>query len=87
MKVVLEETEPSLALKSKGNSNMTKLEIPMKLWKEMGKSTKIGMVNFDEDDISEWESSFEIIPIAFQKVLLNNLFNNPFTIIFLLTFL
>ncbi|KAG6598375.1 UDP-glucuronate:xylan alpha-glucuronosyltransferase 2, partial [Cucurbita argyrosperma subsp. sororia] len=68
MKVVLEETEPSLALKSKGNRNMTKLEIPMKLWKEMGKSTKIGMVNFDEDDISEWESSFEIIPIAFQKV-------------------
>ncbi|XP_022996506.1 UDP-glucuronate:xylan alpha-glucuronosyltransferase 2 isoform X1 [Cucurbita maxima] len=68
MKVVLEETEPSLRLKSKGNRNMTKLEIPMKLWKEMGKSTKIGMVNFDEDDISEWESSFEITPIAFQKV-------------------
>lgn len=69
MKAVLEETEPCLP--SKAGRNMTKLEIPMMLWKKMGKSTKIGMVNLDEDDISEWESSFDTIRIGFEKVLLN----------------
>lgn len=47
---------------------MTKLEIPMKLRKKMGKSTKIGMVNFDEEDVREWESSFDITHIGFEKV-------------------
>lgn len=67
MKAVLEETEPSFPLKLRRN-NMTKLEIPMKLRKKMGKSTKIGMVNFDEEDVREWESSFDITHIGFEKV-------------------
>ncbi|XP_022144172.1 UDP-glucuronate:xylan alpha-glucuronosyltransferase 2 isoform X2 [Momordica charantia] len=66
MKAVLEETEPRLPLKVKGN--VSQLEIPMKLLKKMGKLTKIGMVNFDEEDVSEWESSFDIIRIGFEKV-------------------
>ena len=66
MKAVLEETEPRLPLHLR--RNMTKLEIPMKLWKKMGKSTKIGMVNLDEEDVSEWESSFDIIHVGFEKV-------------------
>ncbi|KAA0060900.1 UDP-glucuronate:xylan alpha-glucuronosyltransferase 2 isoform X1 [Cucumis melo var. makuwa] len=66
MKAVLEETEPRLPLQLR--RNMTKLEIPMKLWKKMGKSIKIGMVNLDEEDISEWEASFDIIHVGFEKV-------------------
>lgn len=66
MKAVLEETEQHVPLKSK--RNMTKLEIPTKLWKKMGKSTKIGMINFDEDDIIEWDTSFQIVRIGIEKV-------------------
>lgn len=74
MKAVLEETEPRLPLQLR--RNMTKLEIPMKLWKKMGKSIKIGMVNLDEEDISEWEASFDIIHVGFEKVvILTHLFD------------
>ncbi|KAA8537745.1 hypothetical protein F0562_027675 [Nyssa sinensis] len=35
---------------------------------EMGRRLKIGMVNMDEDDVSEWNEHGQIIPIYFEQV-------------------
>ncbi|KAF2309825.1 hypothetical protein GH714_005286 [Hevea brasiliensis] len=64
MKAVLEESQPSTP---KPKRNMTKIEVPS-FMNNMGKGMKIGMVNMDEDDVSDWKIHGEIIPIYFERV-------------------
>ena len=47
--------------------NASKIEVP-NLFPETVGGMKIGMVNMEEDDISDWSSKGEIIPIYFEKV-------------------
>ncbi|GLU04274.1 hypothetical protein SLE2022_214330 [Rubroshorea leprosula] len=61
MKAILEKTEN----RRKG-MNGSKLEVP-EFMKEIGSGMKIGMVNLDEEDVSEWEKHGETIPIGFQR--------------------
>ncbi|KAM7278349.1 hypothetical protein ACFE04_005483 [Oxalis oulophora] len=50
------------------NNNVSKVEIPS-FMNEMRKNMKIGMVNMEEFDLTEWSSSYgEIIPISFERV-------------------
>ncbi|KAG6674688.1 hypothetical protein I3842_15G056000 [Carya illinoinensis] len=66
MKVVLEETEASNSQKPKGNR--TKVEMPSFMF-EMGGGMKIGMVNMEDLDLSEWRTrSLETIPVTFEQV-------------------
>ncbi|XP_038703530.1 UDP-glucuronate:xylan alpha-glucuronosyltransferase 2-like isoform X1 [Tripterygium wilfordii] len=65
MKAVLEETQvvPSI----RPTSNVIKLEVPSFMDKR-GKRMKIGMVNMEEEDASEWRTHGEVIPIKFERV-------------------
>ncbi|PON42378.1 UDP-glucuronate:xylan alpha-glucuronosyltransferase [Parasponia andersonii] len=60
IKAVLQETDvndQSINLSSNKSSNGTKLEVPSFLRKMgKGKKRKIGMVNMDEEDVSEWNA-------------------------------
>lgn len=82
IKAVLEETNnqsinlPNYMSSSKGNesiSTSTKLEVPSFI-KEMarGKKRKVGMINMDEEDVSEWStkqnSIGETISVQFEHV-------------------
>lgn len=64
MKTVLEENQ---ATKQKLKGNMTKIEVPS-FMNNMGKGMKIGMVNMDEDNVSDWKIHGETIPIYFERV-------------------
>ncbi|KHG12194.1 Uncharacterized protein F383_19799 [Gossypium arboreum] len=64
MEAVLEETE---AMKPKRKRNLTMLEVPSFI-DEIGGGVKIGMLNFEDEDYSEWEKHGETIPIHFQRV-------------------
>ncbi|KAG8654754.1 UDP-glucuronate:xylan alpha-glucuronosyltransferase 2 isoform X2 [Manihot esculenta] len=64
MKAVLEEAKIH---KPKPRGNTTKLEVPS-FMKKMGNKVKIGMVNIDEDDVSEWKLHGETIQIHFERV-------------------
>lgn len=61
MKLVLEETQ------AKPKGNLRKIEMPNFI-NEMGKGMKLGMVNMDDMDVSEWNTHSETIPIKFEKV-------------------
>ena len=64
MKAVLEEPQ----LKSRrAKQNATKIEVPS-FFGEMGKGMKIGMVNMQEDDVSEWSTLGETSHVYFEKV-------------------
>ncbi|KAJ4842846.1 UDP-glucuronate:xylan alpha-glucuronosyltransferase 2 [Turnera subulata] len=66
MKAILEETNhQGNAPKSKGN--VTKVEVPG-FMNDMGKRLKIGMVNMDEDDVSDWKLHGETIHVHFERV-------------------
>lgn len=65
MKAVLEETETN---HPKPKRNLVKTEKPSFLNDHIGNGTKIGMVNMDEEDISEWNTKGETIPIDFEQV-------------------
>ncbi|WRX31118.1 Glycosyl transferase [Theobroma cacao] len=65
MEAVLEENEARS--KRKPKTNLTKLEVP-RFIDEIGGGLKIGMVNFDDEDYSEWETHGETIPILFERV-------------------
>ncbi|CAL0322453.1 unnamed protein product [Lupinus luteus] len=64
MKAVLEEAQvkPESPKKHK-----TKIKMPS-FFSEIGKGMKIGMVNMDEYDVSEWSTNGETTPIYFEKV-------------------
>ncbi|KAM1013212.1 hypothetical protein ACFX13_043965 [Malus domestica] len=62
---VLEEIKDN---KSRPKANMSKLEVPSFLNETMGKGMKIGMVNMDENDLSEWDKYGKTIPIRFDQV-------------------
>ncbi|KAB2030170.1 hypothetical protein ES319_D05G212600v1 [Gossypium barbadense] len=64
MEAVLEETE---AMKPKRKRNLTMLEVPSFI-DEIGGGVKIGMLNFEDEDYSEWEKHGGTIPIHFQRV-------------------
>ncbi|XP_065880392.1 UDP-glucuronate:xylan alpha-glucuronosyltransferase 2 isoform X2 [Euphorbia lathyris] len=66
MKAVLEETQGN-NMKPNPKRNMTKIEVPSFI-KEMGKGMKIGMVNMDENDVTEWKTQGDIINVQFQRV-------------------
>ncbi|WCJ35412.1 plant glycogenin-like starch initiation protein 2 [Euphorbia peplus] len=66
MKAVLEETQGN-NMKPNPNRNMTKIEVPSFI-NEIGKGMEIGMVNMEENDVSEWKKHGEIINIHFQRV-------------------
>ncbi|CAN0922298.1 UDP-glucuronate:xylan alpha-glucuronosyltransferase 2 [Linum grandiflorum] len=80
MKAVLEEPQQSNIMDMKYSSvlktkqNVTKIEVPSFMTSIAGwskRSTlKIGMVNMDgeEDDVSEWTTIGEVVPIRFDKV-------------------
>lgn len=64
MKAVLEEPQ----LKSRrAKQNATKIEVPS-FFGEMGKGMKIGMVNMQEDDVSEWSTFGETSQVYFERV-------------------
>ena len=63
MKAVLEEPQ---AKPHRPKNNATKLEVPS-FFAELGKGMKIGMVNLDEDDVSEWSSQGQTIPVYFER--------------------
>ena len=65
MKAVLEETNQTKNPNPKGK--MGKREKPSFL-NEMGKWMKIGIVNMEEEDLSEWKMHGEMIPIQFEQV-------------------
>ncbi|THG23827.1 UDP-glucuronate:xylan alpha-glucuronosyltransferase 2-like isoform X1 [Camellia sinensis] len=65
MKAVLEETETN---HPKPKRNLVKTEKPSFLNDHIGNGTKIGMVNMNEEDISEWNTNGETIPIDFGQV-------------------
>ncbi|PSR99764.1 UDP-glucuronate:xylan alpha-glucuronosyltransferase [Actinidia chinensis var. chinensis] len=65
MKAVLEETNQTKNPNPKGK--MGKREKPSFL-NEMGKWMKIGIVNMEEEDLSEWKMHGETIPIQFEQV-------------------
>ncbi|GMP81017.1 hypothetical protein CsSME_00035872 [Camellia sinensis var. sinensis] len=65
MKAVLEQTETN---HPKPKRNLVKTEKPSFLNDHIGNGTKIGMVNMDEEDISEWNTNGETIPIDFEQV-------------------
>ncbi|XWS14691.1 hypothetical protein CRYUN_Cryun35bG0031000 [Craigia yunnanensis] len=65
MEAILENTE---ALKPKPKRNLTMLEVPTNFIDEIGRGLKIGMVNFEHEDYSEWEKHGEIIPVLFERV-------------------
>ncbi|KAA8528543.1 hypothetical protein F0562_035898 [Nyssa sinensis] len=64
MKAILEEKRAS---QSKPKRKLVKREKPSFL-DEMGKGLRIGMVNMDEEDVSEWEVHGQTVPIYFEKV-------------------
>ncbi|XP_020534769.1 UDP-glucuronate:xylan alpha-glucuronosyltransferase 2 isoform X2 [Jatropha curcas] len=64
MKAVLEKAQTDTP-KPKGN--MTRIEVPS-FMNKMGRGMKIGMVNFDENDVSDWKIHGETITIQFEKV-------------------
>ncbi|XP_022752321.1 UDP-glucuronate:xylan alpha-glucuronosyltransferase 2-like [Durio zibethinus] len=64
MEAILENTE---ALKPKPKRNLTMLEVPTFI-DEFGGGLKIGMVNFEDEDYSEWEKHGETIPVLFERV-------------------
>ncbi|XP_061343166.1 UDP-glucuronate:xylan alpha-glucuronosyltransferase 2 isoform X2 [Gastrolobium bilobum] len=64
MKAVLEEPQ---AKSEKQNKSAIKIEVPG-FFRELGKGMKIGMVNMNEDDVSEWSSHGETIPVHFERV-------------------
>ncbi|GMP44000.1 hypothetical protein CsSME_00013134 [Camellia sinensis var. sinensis] len=64
MKSVLEERQSSHA---KPKRKILKREKPSFL-DEMGKGMKIGMVNMEEEDTSEWDMHGQTIPIYFEQV-------------------
>ncbi|XP_004499062.1 UDP-glucuronate:xylan alpha-glucuronosyltransferase 2 isoform X2 [Cicer arietinum] len=67
MKAILEELPQSKLRKPKKNG--TKIEVPSFLNEKIGKGMKIGMINMNEDDdVSEWNTHGETIPIYFDKV-------------------
>lgn len=62
MKAVLEETQAN-----ESKRILVKREMPT-FSNEMGKGMKIGMINMDDEDVSEWKSFGETIPIRFEHV-------------------
>ncbi|KAJ8763236.1 hypothetical protein K2173_026137 [Erythroxylum novogranatense] len=65
MKAVLDESNVHVS-KQKGFS-LTKIEVPSFVG-DMGKRLKIGMVNMDVDEDSDWEIHGETVPIHFERV-------------------
>ncbi|KAE9586812.1 putative glucuronosyltransferase [Lupinus albus] len=64
MKAVLEEPQVKLHRPKK---NATKIKVPS-FFSELGKGLKIGMVNMDEDDVSEWSLHGKTILVSFERV-------------------
>lgn len=64
MKAMLEESKAS---QTQPKRKILKRENP-KFLREFGNGTKIGMVNMDGEDTSEWETHGRTIPIQFEKV-------------------
>ncbi|KAJ7958149.1 Hexosyltransferase [Quillaja saponaria] len=64
-KAVLEEPQADLPRPKAGN--VSKMEVPNFL-NEMGKGMKIGMVNMEEHDVSEWNQYGQKIAINFDRV-------------------
>ncbi|XP_039050014.1 UDP-glucuronate:xylan alpha-glucuronosyltransferase 2-like isoform X2 [Hibiscus syriacus] len=64
MKAVLEGAE---AVKPEIKRNLTMLEVPSFI-DEIGGGIKIGMLNFEDVDYSEWEKHGETVPILFERV-------------------
>ncbi|KAG6402487.1 hypothetical protein SASPL_134682 [Salvia splendens] len=53
--------------KEKPRRELIKKEIPSFL-SSIGRGMKIGMINMEDEDVSAWSSSGEIIPVTFEKV-------------------
>ncbi|XWS21184.1 hypothetical protein CRYUN_Cryun30bG0033700 [Craigia yunnanensis] len=64
MEAILENTE---AFKLKPKRNLTMLEVPSFI-DDFGGGLKIGMINFEDEDYSEWKKHGETIPILFDRV-------------------
>lgn len=65
MKVVLEEPQVKM---QRTKQNATKIEVPSFFREIMGKGMKIGMVNMQDDDVSEWSSLGETTHVEFERV-------------------
>lgn len=66
MEAVVEESRLKEPMRPK-RLNLSKIEVPS-VMKEMGRGMKIGMVNMDEFDTSEWKRHGVTIPIEFERV-------------------
>ncbi|XP_059637238.1 UDP-glucuronate:xylan alpha-glucuronosyltransferase 2 [Cornus florida] len=64
MKAVLEETRGNL---TKPKRKLVKRQKPS-LLNEMGRGIRVGMVNMEEEDVSEWNLHGQAIPIHFERV-------------------
>ncbi|KAL5777780.1 hypothetical protein ACOSP7_010706 [Xanthoceras sorbifolium] len=64
MEAILEETQAS---HTRPRKNVTKMEVPS-FMNEIGTGMKIGMVNMEEHDVSEWKTNGETIPVHFERV-------------------
>ncbi|XP_044475209.1 UDP-glucuronate:xylan alpha-glucuronosyltransferase 2-like isoform X2 [Mangifera indica] len=64
MEAIFEETQ---ANEPKPKRNLTKIEVP-NFMIEIGRGMKIGMVNMDEYDISEWKMNGETVSVGFERV-------------------
>ncbi|KAG2663686.1 hypothetical protein I3843_16G045700 [Carya illinoinensis] len=67
LKVLPQETEPNISPKTKRNLSKI-IEMPSFMI-EMKGGMKIGMVNMDDLDVSEWSShNFKTIPVKFERI-------------------
>ncbi|RDX83628.1 UDP-glucuronate:xylan alpha-glucuronosyltransferase 2, partial [Mucuna pruriens] len=65
MKAVLEE--PEAKQHREKNKSANKIEVPS-FFRELGKGMKIGMVNMEEHDVSEWSIQGETTRVYFERV-------------------
>ncbi|KAL6207802.1 hypothetical protein ACLB2K_018755 [Fragaria x ananassa] len=69
MKQVVKETkEDYIVTRREGLNASTKMEVPIFLEGRIRKGIKIGMVNMEEDDVSEWKRFGKVIPVRFNRV-------------------
>lgn len=69
MKQVVKETkEEYIATQHEWLNTSTKMEVPSFLEGIILKGIKIGMVNMEEDDVSEWKRFGQVIPVHFDRV-------------------
>ncbi|XP_004291114.1 PREDICTED: UDP-glucuronate:xylan alpha-glucuronosyltransferase 2 isoform X1 [Fragaria vesca subsp. vesca] len=69
MKQVVKETkEDYIVTRREGLNASTKMEVPSFLEGRIRKGIKIGMVNMEEDDVSEWKRFGKVIPVRFNRV-------------------